>query len=183
MRAITMSPAKRVATAAIAAVLLGGTPGLASAATPQAAQPAAQPSQQTENWYQLRIWPTPSSSGVNLEAGNHGRAIVANPQKNNDHQLWGLSGMAGKQLVENKATGTCLTAPNRGQGVTLRTCDKNDLYQQWTVEYTSQGRVAIVPTYDRDLALTGSAGLGTEVFLRVYSESANQQWSAVPPGA
>lgn len=111
-----MSPAKRIATAAITAVLLGGTPGLAAAATgtagSQAPQQTTQPSKQTENWNQLRVWPRGDTSARNLEAGRGGRVIVATPERNNDRQQWSLSTIAGKQLIKNKATGTCLTAPS-----------------------------------------------------------------------
>lgn len=183
-----MSPAKRIATAAITAVLLGGTPGLAAAATgtagSQAPQQTTQPSKQTENWNQLRVWPRGDTSARNLEAGRGGRVIVATPERNNDRQQWSLSTIAGKQLIKNKATGTCLTAPSGSRGsVTLRPCDQNDMNQQWTVRNVGQGKVRISPATHPDLALTGGTRLGSAVALRTYDGARSQEWSTVPPGS
>ncbi|MER8230973.1 RICIN domain-containing protein [Streptomyces sp. NPDC094049] len=179
MRATTMSPAKRIATAAIAAVLLGGTPGLAMAATSQ----AAMPSQQTENWFRYEVVPA-NHIVKSMEVGSNGKVVVADRERNDDHQFWSLNGAAGKQLMKNKATGTCLTAASNGsQGsITLQTCDENNVNQQWKTEYWSQGRHTISLAAHPDLYLTGSDRIGGEVTVEIYHGTFAQHWSTVPPG-
>ncbi|MBD0672710.1 RICIN domain-containing protein [Streptomyces sp. CBMA156] len=174
-----MSPAKRIATAAVTAVLLAGTPGLAMAATPQ----TTLPSQQTETWYQLRVWPLARESARNLDVDSNGKAITATPRSNDDRQQWNLSDTTGKQLIKNKATGTCLTAPggDLNGSVTLKACDKNDVNQQWTVRSVEGGKVEILPSANHDLALTG--GLSGEVRVWYEDGSRAQGWSTVPPGS
>ncbi|MFE4974305.1 RICIN domain-containing protein [Kitasatospora sp. NPDC056651] len=191
MRAITMSPAKRVATAAIAALLLGATPGLATAATTPTPSPAQTPSpvptpspvQQPGHWYRYEVLP-PNHVVKTLEGSSYGRVITANRQQYNDHQLWSLSGTPGKQLLKNKATGTCLTAPGGswGGGVTLRTCDRNDVNQQWRTRYWSEGRHTISPAAYPDLYLTGSALIGGPVTVTHRDGTFAQHWATVPAG-
>lgn len=183
-----MSPAKRIATAAITAVLLAGTPGLALAATgtavSQTPQQTTDPSKQTDNWNQLRVRPRGDEAARNLTADRGGRVVVATPERNNDRQQWSISTTAGKQLIKNKATGTCLTAPGGSRSsVTLRPCDRNDMNQQWSVRNVGHGKIRISPATHPDLALTAGFRLGSDVTLRTYDGARSQQWSTVPPGS
>ncbi|MGW3076463.1 MULTISPECIES: ricin-type beta-trefoil lectin domain protein [unclassified Kitasatospora] len=176
-----MSPAKRIATAAIATALLAGTPGLAAAATP----PAAPPTLQTGAWFRLEVLPPTQPSVVKtMEVNSSGTVVMADREPNNNRQFWSMSGPTGKQLIENRATGTCLTAPTSGAGspVTLQTCDKNNVNQQWNVRYWSEGRFTVSLTARPALYLTGGATIGTEVTVRIYTSTFAQHWAAVPPG-
>ncbi|MFJ7907343.1 ricin-type beta-trefoil lectin domain protein [Kitasatospora sp. NPDC096204] len=176
-----MSPAKRIATAAVTAALLAATPGLAAAATP----PTAPPAPQARNWFRLEVLPPTSPSVVKaMEVNSSGTVVMADREPNNNRQFWSMSGPTGKQLIENRATGTCLTAPTSGAGsrVTLQTCDKNNVNQQWNVRYWSQGLFTVSLTARPALYLTGGATIGTEVTIRIYTSTFAQHWAAVPPG-
>ncbi|MGW3076462.1 RICIN domain-containing protein [Kitasatospora sp. NPDC001132] len=173
MRAITLSPAKRVATAAVTAVLLAGTPGLAAAAT---TPPTARPSQQATTWYQFRIYPN-NTPARHLDVDSGGRAVVAVPNPESERQQWSLSTIGGLPLVKNRATGTCLTAPSNTQDpVTLQACDRNNPHQRWDVHHVTSGQVEISPRDHPALALTGSAQAGSKAVLRLYVAEHNQQW-------
>ncbi|MFE4519227.1 ricin-type beta-trefoil lectin domain protein [Kitasatospora sp. NPDC056783] len=180
MRATTMSPAKRIATAAIAAALLGGTPGLAMAATPQ----TTLPSQQTEQWFRYEVLPPDQLSTKGIDGSSSGKVVMANREQNNDHQFWSLIGPAGKQLLKNKATGTCLTAPGKdAKGpVTLRTCDATNVNQQWKLEYWSEGRHTLSLTAYPYLYLTGTGVIGSSATVESYHGTYTQHWKLVPPG-
>ncbi|MEV3870080.1 RICIN domain-containing protein [Streptomyces sp. NPDC049906] len=174
-----MSPAQRIATAAVIAALVGGAPGLAVAASPQ----TSPPSQQNETWVRYEVTP-PNSNTRTMDVDSGGRLVMVDRAPNSDRQLWGLSGAEGQQLLKNKATGTCLTAPGGGsQGsVTLQTCDPSNVNQQWRAEYWGEGRYTLVLASHRDLYLTGSGEFGGGVSVEIYHGTFAQHWSAVPPG-
>ncbi|MFJ6385118.1 RICIN domain-containing protein [Kitasatospora sp. NPDC092039] len=169
-----MSPAKRIATAAVTAALLAGSPGLATAATPQTGPPA----QQTEQWHRFRIYPPPNLPARDLDVDSGGRAVVSAPEAGSERQQWSLSTTGGLPLIKNRATGTCLTAPNDTQDpVTVQACDTNNPNQRWDVHYVTSGQVEISPRNHLDLALTGSAQAGSSrVVLRPYAAQDDQQW-------
>ncbi|GAA3033671.1 hypothetical protein GCM10010519_69670 [Streptomyces lactacystinicus] len=169
-----MSPAKRIATAAVTAVLLGATPGLATAAAP----PTALPSQPTGEWHQFKIYPL-DLPARNLDVDSAGRAVVAVVDPESARQQWNLSNIGGLPLIENRATGTCLTAPDDTlDAVTVQTCDKNNPNQRWDVHYVTSGQVAISPKAHPRLALTGGTQAGSnKALLRTYAAQDNQQWS------
>ncbi|MFF2117133.1 RICIN domain-containing protein [Kitasatospora sp. NPDC058184] len=174
MGATTMSPAKRIATAAITAVLLGTTPGLAAAAAP----PTALPSQQTGQWHRFRIYPPPNEPAMDLDVNGSGVAVVSTPDPGNEHQQWNLDKIDGKQFIRNRATGTCLTAPNDTlDPVTVQACDGNNPNQRWDVHYVRSGQVEISPWSHLSLALTGGAQFGSDkALLRPYAEKETQEW-------
>ncbi|MFE4519226.1 RICIN domain-containing protein [Kitasatospora sp. NPDC056783] len=169
-----MPSAKRIATAAITAALLGGTPGLASASTPT----TATPSQLSAEWHQFMIHPLGLPAG-NLDIDGSGKAITAAPDPGNKHQQWNLSDIGGLPLIKNRATGTCLTAPNDTlDPVTVQACDKNNPNQRWDVHYVTSSQVEISPKAHPSLALTGGAQAGSDkALLRAYAAADNQQWS------
>ncbi|MFG2915960.1 ricin-type beta-trefoil lectin domain protein [Kitasatospora sp. NPDC048298] len=177
MRAITLSPAKRIATAAITAVLLGGTPGLATAATPQ----TALPTQLTADWYRLRIYPN-NTPARQLNVDSSGKVVVSVVDPENQRQQWSLSGTGSRQLIKNRATGTCLTAPSDTlDPVTVQPCDKNNTHQQWDLHYVTSTQLQVSPRNHLSLALTGGAQAGSNrAVLRDYAAQANQQWAFRP---
>ncbi|MFF4380986.1 ricin-type beta-trefoil lectin domain protein [Kitasatospora sp. NPDC001547] len=180
MRVTSTSPAKRLAVAAIAAALLGGTPGLAAAAAPQAAPP---PQQTEPTWLRYEVQP-PNSSTKGMDVDSGGKVVMAEREQNDDRQFWSLSGTAGKQLLKNKATGTCLTAPSNGAKgpVTLQTCDEKNVNQQWNRQYWDRGLMTVSLAAHPELYLTGSAQVGSAVTVESYHGTYVQHWSLVPPG-
>ncbi|MEV3870079.1 RICIN domain-containing protein [Streptomyces sp. NPDC049906] len=168
-----MSPAQRIATAAVMAALLGGASGLAVAASPE----APPPSQRNETWYQFRIYPESAAPARQLDVNGSGTVVVGVPDAKGERQQWSLSGIGGKLFVKNRATGTCLTAPSGAQGsVTVRACDKNDVHQKWDLHYVKPGQAQIAPSNNLDLALTGGEQLGSGVVLQPYVDVLDQQW-------
>jgi hypothetical protein len=159
--------------AAVIAVLLGGAPGPAVAASPQ----TSPPSQRNETWYQFRIYPESGAPARHLDVDDGGTVVVGVPDAQGERQQWSLSGTGGKLFVKNRATGTCLTASGGAQGsVTVRTCDKNDVNQKWDLHYVKPGQAQIAPSNHLDLALTGGDQLGSGVVLRPYAGVLDQQW-------
>ncbi|MFJ6621370.1 RICIN domain-containing protein [Kitasatospora sp. NPDC091335] len=170
-----MSPARRIATAAVTAVLLAGTPGLAMAVAPQ----TTLPSLQTEEWRRFSIWPPPNLPARNLDVDSSGRVVVSTPDPASERQQWSLSADGGLPVIKNRATGTCLTAPDDTlDPVTVQTCDKNNPNQRWDVHDVTSSQVEISPPAHGSLALTGGAQAGSnQVVLRPYTAAEIQQWS------
>ncbi|MFJ7907342.1 RICIN domain-containing protein [Kitasatospora sp. NPDC096204] len=173
MRAITLSPAKRIATAAVTAALLAATPGLATAATP----PTAPPAPQAQTWHQFRIHPN-NTPARQLNVDSSGKVVVSAVDPESQHQQWSLSGTGNRQLIKNRATGTCLTAPSDTLSpVTVQACDKNNTHQQWVLVSVRPGEVRVSPRDHPSLALTGGARAGSNrAVLRTYAAQENQQW-------